>query len=226
MGGSIARRLIARIPVLNRIKSRLKNASIRKSGERRLKELGKRPPIRIVIGASGICDEGWIETDIEYLNLLNPKHWETYFQKDSIDAILAEHVWEHLTPEQGLAAARKCFEYLRPGGYLRVAVPDGFFPDPKYIEYVRPGGSGAGADDHKVLYDHITFSELFTKAGFRVEPLEYHDSKGVFHFVEWKTADGTIFRSKRFDDRNTDVKLGYTSVILDAYKPYANGATI
>jgi predicted SAM-dependent methyltransferase len=90
--------------------------------------------LRLVVGAEGIFDKGWIPTDIEYLNFLNKQHWERYFKKDSIDVILAEHFWEHLTTENALMAAQQCFQYLRPGGYLRVAVPDGYHPDPKYIE--------------------------------------------------------------------------------------------
>src|SRR5450631_4653063 len=125
---------------------------------RRFKVRARARPRRLVVGASGICEAGWIPSDIEYLNLLNAGDWKTYFDKASIDAILAEHVWEHLSVDDGLAAARRCFEYLKPGGYLRVAVPDGFHPDPKYIDHVRPGGSGPGADDHKVLYNHATFA--------------------------------------------------------------------
>jgi predicted SAM-dependent methyltransferase len=127
-------------------------------------------------------------------------------------------VWEHLTEEDGARAARQCFEYLKPGGYLRVAVPDGFHPDETYIEYVRPGGTGAGADDHKVLYTHKTFAALFERAGFRVELLEYFDSSGEFHFVDWSPEAGTIVRSRRFDDRNAGGTLKYTSIILDAQK--------
>jgi predicted SAM-dependent methyltransferase len=51
--------------------------------------------------------------------------------------MLAEHVWEHLTEEEGLAAARACFKYLSPGGFLRVVVPDGLHPDPAYVEWSR-----------------------------------------------------------------------------------------
>jgi predicted SAM-dependent methyltransferase len=101
---------------------------------------------------------------------------------------------------------------------LRVAVPDGFCPDEKYLDYVRPGGTGAGSDDHKYLYNHLTFAELFLKAGFRIKLLEYYDSKGKFHFVDWNPEDGKIRRSRRFDKRNKDGVLKYTSVILDAYK--------
>jgi len=176
--------------------------------------------LRIVIGSSGIYDKGWIGTDIEYLNLLKPHDWKRFFLPNSIDAILAEHVWEHLTTDEGFAAAQQCFTYLKPGGYLRVAVPDGFHPNPNYIQYVKVGGCGAGAHDHKVLYDCTSLTALFEKAGFRVKLLEYFDRDGNFHFVEWDPNDGTIRRSKRFDPRNHGEELNYTSLILDAYKPH------
>jgi predicted SAM-dependent methyltransferase len=189
---------------------------------RRLKAIVHRAnPVRIVIGASGIYEAGWIPTEIGVLDILNPGHWSRVFAENSISAILAEHVWEHLTPEQGLLAACNCLRFLQPGGYLRVAVPDGFHPDPTYIEWVRVGGSGAGADDHKVLYTCETFRRLFEDAGFEVKPLEYFDSAGVFHAVKWETAAGMIHRSQRFDERNQNGQLNYTSIIFDARKPLA-----
>ncbi len=174
--------------------------------------------LKLVVGAERVFDRGWIPTDIEYLNFLNKKHWKRYFKKNSIDAILAEHVWEHLTTEDGLIAAQQCFQYLRPGGYLRVAVPDGYHPEPNYIERVRPGGMGSFAYDHKVLYNYETFCDLFKRAGFNVKLLEYFDQEGKFHFVEWNPEKGTIHRSRRYDKRNKDGKLQYTSIILDAHK--------
>jgi predicted SAM-dependent methyltransferase len=111
----------------------------------RIKRLISRHKLcRIVIGASGVYEDGWIATDIDTLNLLKTADWERCFTKSSIDAILAEHVWEHLSREEGFLAAKNCHAYLRDGCYLRVAVPDGLHPDPTYINWVRPGGSGAG----------------------------------------------------------------------------------
>lgn len=184
----------------------------------RFKKLTRASPLRLVIGASGIYDKGWIPSDVDYLDLLNADHWKRYFGEASIDAILAEHVWEHLTVDQGVAAAECCFKYLRSGGYVRVAVPDGHSPSAEYIEQVRPGGSGAGADDHKVLYNHVTFSDVFQKAGFQIRLLEYFDSDGEFHYTDWQVEDGKINRSRRFDKRNADGALNYTSIILDAFK--------
>jgi predicted SAM-dependent methyltransferase len=68
------------------------------------------------------------------------------------------------------------------------------------------------------LYNYVTFAELFEKAGFCVTPLEYFDAQGVFHRGEWREEDGRIIRSSRFDIRNRDGCLNYTSIILDARK--------
>jgi predicted SAM-dependent methyltransferase len=174
--------------------------------------------LRIIVGASGVSQRGWIATEADFLNLLRESDWRRYFEERSIDAILAEHVWEHLSEEDGRLAAGLCFKYLKPGGYLRVAVPDGLHPDPAYIGNVRPGGSGDGALDHKVLYTHETLGTLFEDVGFDVALLEYFDERGDFHYSEWLAGDGRINRSRRFDRRNAEGGLRYTSIILDARK--------
>jgi predicted SAM-dependent methyltransferase len=185
----------------------------------RLMRLAKVTPRRIVLGAGHKRLPGWVATDIHELNILEGEDWERYFADNSIDVLLAEHVWEHLTLEQGSAAAALCFRFLQPGGYLRVAVPDGLHPDSDYIEWVRPGGSGPGAEDHKQLFDYKTFSGMFSEAGFDVNLLEYFDGSGAFHCRDWSPEDGMIDRSSRFDHRNRGQDLKYTSLILDAVKP-------
>jgi predicted SAM-dependent methyltransferase len=175
-------------------------------------------PLRIIVGASGVSQRGWIATEADFLNLLRASDWRRHFDEGPVDAILAEHVWEHLSEEEARVAARVCFNYLKHGGYLRAAVPDGFHPDPAYIRAVEPGGSGEGALDHKVLYTHKTFRALFEGAGFDVSLLEYFDEHGDFHYSDWSTTDGHINRSSRFDKRNIERGHSYTSLILDARK--------
>ncbi|MCL4237373.1 MAG: methyltransferase domain-containing protein [Anaerolineae bacterium] len=177
-------------------------------------------PCRIIIGANGKPRGDWILTEIYNLNILAEADWKRYFQEGTIDALLAEHVWEHLRLKEGQMAACLCFRYLKPGGYIRVAVPDGFFPSVDYIDFVRPGGVGPGADDHKVLYTYKTLSEVFESAGFTVELLEYWDEHGVFYGSEWDTDGGMIMRSMRFAKRTFRCHDGkehnYTSILLDA----------
>lgn len=176
-------------------------------------------PLRLVVGAHGIYQAGWIPTEQESLDLLDPAQWAAYLGERRVAAILAEHVWEHLSPEQGLAAARTCFRFLAPGGLLRVAVPDGLHPSPEYIRRVEVGGTGPAAWDHKVLYDHRSFSALFERAGFHVELLEYWDEAGEFHHAAWDPADGLVHRSIRFHRPKNPLPFRYTSLILDARKP-------
>ncbi len=177
--------------------------------------------VRVVLGAGGTYLDGWLHTDINTLNVLAEADWRRYFQPNSLQALLAEHVWEHLTLTEAKLALRLAFRYLRPGGYIRIAVPDGNHTDPNYIDYVRPEGMGFGAKDHKVLYTYQSISQLLLGAGFQVELLEFFDEYGRFQAKEWDTESGMIERSIRFDSRNTDGLPHYTSLIVDGVKPAA-----
>lgn len=99
-------------------------------------------PLRIIIGAGEQNWQGWIATQKEQLNLLSPEDWEISFHSRLADAFLCEHVWEHLTELEGRAAAKLCYKYLKPGGYLRCAVPDANFPDPEYQKRAQVGVLG------------------------------------------------------------------------------------
>lgn len=180
--------------------------------------LRKGEKVRVVLGSGGLYETGWIATDIDVLNVLRLEDWQYFFRPGVVDALLAEHVWEHLTPEDGLIAARNCYKYLKPGGYFRIAVPDGFHPSAEYIDCVRPGGIGAGAKDHKILYNFRSLESIFVHAGFKIDFLEYFDEKRTFHYKEWAPQNGMIYRSKRFDERNQGGLINYTSLILDAEK--------
>ncbi len=179
-------------------------------------------PLRIIIGAGDQQWPGWISTQKEELDLRKPEKWRIVFQKQPADAFLCEHVWEHLTETQGRAAADVCFKWLKPGGYLRCAVPDGNFPDPDYQMTARVGGPGPPdhpAAGHRVCYDYRLFTDVFTRAGFDVDLLEYCDENGRFHYHQWFFDDGPIYRSLLMDHRNTDGIIRSISLILDAKKP-------
>lgn len=178
-----------------------------------LRRAAREGAIRIVVGAGTTQFEGWISTDIEILDLLKDGTWERLLTPGSVSAILAEHVWEHLSEEEAIVSAGICFRFLKRGGYLRVAVPDGLHPDPVYLRHVGPP-----ADGHKILYTYRTLEELFVKAGFTVRPYEHFDEQGVLHVEEWDPEDGTIVRSKRFGLPYSSSDAPYTSIILDAIK--------
>ena len=198
----------------------LKNNYHQRMRRRELKRAMRNQPVKkIILGAAQTHFPDWISTDYPAVDITGSDSMSRHFKAGTVSAFLAEHVWEHLTPEQADAACRNCYEALAPGGYLRMAIPDGLHPDPAYIEQVRPGGSGLGADDHKVLYTYETLSSHLEAAGFKIKLLEYFDEDGKFHYSEWSPDDGMITRSSRFDQRNTVMANAYTSLIVDALKP-------
>ena len=46
------------------------------------------------------------------------------FPGESCDVVYHSHLLEHFTPEAGARLLRECYRVLRPGGIIRVAVPD------------------------------------------------------------------------------------------------------
>jgi predicted SAM-dependent methyltransferase len=178
--------------------------------------------MKIVIGAGEYYNNpGWIHTQEEELNLLDVNTWTNKFAANSLTAILAEHVWEHLTYEEGIIAAKLCSHFLKPFGYIRCAVPDGFFPDETYQNIVKVGGPGPKdhpAASHKIVHTYKTLTRMFEEAGFEVKLLEYCDETGKFYSNEWDEKDGIIFRSKKYDPRNQGDKILFPSLIVDAIK--------
>lgn len=174
--------------------------------------------IRVIVGAGGTSYDGWISTDYPALDVVDEESWFRLFEPEQIDALLAEHVFEHLTDDQIAAAFSNSYKFLRSGGHLRIAVPDGYHPDTSYIEMVKPGGRGSGAEDHKQLFNYQTLSSQLGKVGFLVRLLEWFDEEGSFHFRDWADQGGFVSRSSRNDERNLVRPLAYTSLILDAYK--------
>jgi predicted SAM-dependent methyltransferase len=176
--------------------------------------------MRVILGAGEQAYSGWISTQREQLDLRKRASFERFFGAQRATCLLCEHVWEHLTAAEGLAAARLCFDYLEPGGWLRIAVPDGHFPDATYQDTVKIGGPGPAdhpAADHKIVYTIETLGATLHAAGFDVDPLEYCDATGRFHYNAWDYHSGPIYRSLRSDQRNRDFKLGFVSLIVDAH---------
>jgi predicted SAM-dependent methyltransferase len=173
--------------------------------------------VKVVVGAGATHQEGWLTTNLPTLDALKRADWRRIFPRSSIHRILAEHVIEHWTQDQFSLFLRIVQPFLSDQGVVRIAVPDGFHPDPSYIEHVKPGGIGPGADDHKVLYDHVTMRHMLSRGQYDYELIEYFDEAGQFHRCSWDTSDGFIRRSAEYDGRNRQRALSYTSLIVDAW---------
>ena len=209
--------LIKAFPILKQAHARLRELKYTMRLRETIRTNGNN--LRIIIGASSTAMPNWVSTEYPHVNIAEKENLRRWFSFGTVKAILAEHVWEHLTPGQAKMAIANSMELLEPGGHLRIAVPDGYHPDKNYIDYVKPGGYGDGSGDHKVLYTIDSLSQLLIEAGFKVQPVEWFDCHGQFHGTSWDIEKGMVERSTRFDPRNRSNPTAYTSLILDAVKP-------
>jgi predicted SAM-dependent methyltransferase len=190
--------------------------------------------MRIVVGASPsfhILQSGWLSLQENQLDVTDARQWARLFRPESLDAVLAEHVWEHLKPELLQQATQNVFDYLKRGGYARIAVPDGFHPNARYIEWVRPGGSGErflkgvrtqAELDHQSLFNYRSLANLFRSVGFKVRLLEWFDEYGNFYQLPRNDAFGKVRLGHNYLWSNLlSVIVGapYTSLVIDAVKP-------
>jgi SAM-dependent methyltransferase len=155
--------------------------ALRSRERRRLAELPR--PLRLHLGSGNEHKDGWVNVDLAGYpveaawNLARPLP----LQDGSVEAIFHEHLLEHLTLEEGLAFCRECHRLLRPGGVLRIGVPDAgaaarsYAEDPgAFLEEARPGRPTAMLalqelfyyPGHRTMYDFQTLALLLRAAGF------------------------------------------------------------
>lgn len=175
--------------------------------------------IKLYVGCGRKQYRTWINMNKDTLDITDENSWiKNHIKYNSINRILAEHVFEHLNDKDRINTINNFKKFIHIDGFIRIAVPDGYHPNTDYIKSVDVGGTGASAHDHKFLYNYKTLIELFELNGFKGDLLEYFDENGQFHFKEWDVEDGFIKRSSRYDRRNKKHKLAYTSLIIDFKK--------
>jgi predicted SAM-dependent methyltransferase len=187
--------------------------------------------MKIIIGSGGTNQPGWLSLERGQLDIRDRAQWVRLFAPNSLDAVLSEHVLEHLTFAEANAATRNIYKFLTPGGYWRIAIPDANNPDPKYQDMCRPGGVRrstldslarvTGEPGHKEHYDLDSLTALLQSTGFDVSPLEWYDKTGRLQRWPWDPRDGEIRRHAGHRDLLVYLwaDCWNTSLIVDAIKP-------
>jgi SAM-dependent methyltransferase len=93
-------------------------------------------------------------------------------EDESVDVIRASHVLEHFPTAQVPEVVKHWASKLKPGGVLKIAVPNFAYIAQAYldgkelpIEGYTMGGQTDGDDFHKALFDAATLTDLFRGAG-------------------------------------------------------------
>jgi predicted SAM-dependent methyltransferase len=136
--------------------------------------------------------DGWINADFYFSKWT--KIWRSKKKKPNwfidlryklkcpdnvIDGVFSEHTLEHIYPHQVLNVLKELHRIMKPGAYLRIAVPDlekcvEFYNNPIDEEYNKRFASGAEALRsltqnwfHLSAWDAKLMESALTKAGFR-----------------------------------------------------------
>jgi predicted SAM-dependent methyltransferase len=140
--------------------------------------------------------------------------------KDSeVDIVFSSHLLEHLTREEGAKLLQECYRVMKPGGIIRLSIPDTKMITQKYLDgkisdyrYVNTGVEKCIDDadayynlllaNHKTIYDKDSLMKLLERTGFvKVEQVSPFKS-----------------RSKIIQTQTTNCHHNL-SVVLEAEKP-------
>jgi predicted SAM-dependent methyltransferase len=195
-------------------------------------------PLNIIIGAMYSEYPGWISTNWNELDMTKAYQWQKYFGQKKIDKILMEHVLEHISEDDIRSFLKSAYNSLKPGGTIRIAVPDGYNPDTRYHEFVMPARPRVGQErseypwikptdtiigdhNHKSLLTIDSITGLLKGAGFEVTPLEYYTKDGQLVANYTNDDNGAVYRTVSKDFQCYDFGKTFNSLIVDATKPLA-----
>lgn len=99
------------------------------------------------------ADFGGKRDGVVQVNLLGRLPWDD----NTFDAVFSSNMLEHFTKIQGQAFVKECIRILKPGGILRIVVPDLEDVCREYIRVLDSVRSGAESDAH---YEAISIELL------------------------------------------------------------------
>ncbi|MBU2623837.1 MAG: methyltransferase domain-containing protein [Proteobacteria bacterium] len=97
-------------------------------------------------------------------------------KNESVDFVYSSHFLEHLCPSEAESFLRECLRILKPGGVIRVCVPDLAYAMKMYSsgrkqealdKYFFVEDKGSFYARHKYMYDLELLSNLLSEIGFK-----------------------------------------------------------
>lgn len=120
----------------------------------------------------------YISTDQDELDLINRYDITKYIPQASILNILANHVMEHIYPEEIWNVFNNIFFMQKAGGYLVICVPDLLSPNSRHYKGMEEAILFQPKASHFIFFSLESITYLLSKIGYEVIPIYYHNEKG------------------------------------------------
>jgi predicted SAM-dependent methyltransferase len=176
-GGRLLRLMPRRAPAITRA---LGTRAVRPRARRQWAKLSGRESLKLHLGCGYEHKEGWVNIDLFATRA--DICWDLArgipLADCSVEAILHEHLLEHLNLATGFAFTRECHRVLTPGGVLRIGVPDAGELLDSYSGKADPGWAESRPTrmlavqaafyehGHRAMYDADTLTLMCRGAGF------------------------------------------------------------
>lgn len=132
--------------------------------------------VRLCLGGGDFVPEGYINIDRRFGGEAYPLE----YPDDSVDEVYASHILEHFPIAEKEAVLAEWVRVLKPGGVLKIAVPD-------LGEWARRVVSGESIpDDEAVLYGGQCDANDYHRCGFEENGLRYMmRQSGLLNIHRW-----------------------------------------
>ena len=170
------------------------------------------PPIKLHLGCFQKKIHGWVNVDVR--DDVNPDVVDdcatlSKFENNSASVIYCSHLAEHFKRKDHIAVFKRWLEVLKPGGILRLAVPDMeavtkcylYEGDIRPFQHMIFGSQRHDFDYHYIGFDEKFLRESLLEAGFK--SAERYDWRGTEHFfvddfsqAYWPSFDCTSRRKE------------------------------
>jgi predicted SAM-dependent methyltransferase len=148
----------------------------------RARKLATNGNLKLHLGSGIHRLDGWLNVDLVSMDpdLVWDLRKPLPFPDNCAEACFLEHVLEHFALSDVLDILQECQRVMKPGGIVRVGVPDfgsymrSYAGDGAFIENKRPGrptrllavAEVALAHGHRSVWDGETLERVLTEAGF------------------------------------------------------------